>query len=92
MALTPLYITAEGTLNVPGNLHVGGTITGQIVGSAPVDTTYYVASDGDDNNNGLTALTPFLTIGQAESLIPLLVMWCCPLSYSTAQSFNESRK
>lgn len=35
--------------------------------------TYYVSTTGNDNNNGLTAGTPFRTIAQAISMIPQIV-------------------
>ena len=45
------------------------------VNAPQVDTIYYVASAplGNDANDGLAPGTPFLTIGKAESLIPVSV-------------------
>lgn len=38
-----------------------------------VNTTYYVASTGNDADDGLTPATAFLTLGKADSMIPISV-------------------
>jgi len=70
-----LYTKDDGGVTQLFYLADDGTVYQLTPNSSPaqVDTTYYVSSTGNDTNDGLTALTPFLTLGKADSMIPLSV-------------------
>lgn len=73
------YIDANGQLatdvtNLNWDSNLKKLVANSIDFSINLSTTnFYVATTGSDSNDGLTALTPFLTIGKALDSIPMFM-------------------
>lgn len=86
---------ASSVLGDPVTIAHGGTnsTTAEFTPTTnAVTLNYYVALTGSDSNDGLTALTPFLTVKKALDSVPLLMGRVYQINIATGVTYSLTEK